>query len=78
MLVEPDLIEKARAADPQAFNELVAAYRKRTMGTISRLIGRPEDVEDVALAIGAETASVMVTSRCFRAVALPAHGECGL
>jgi RNA polymerase sigma-70 factor (ECF subfamily) len=26
----------------------VLAYRKRIMGTISRLIGRPEDVEDVA------------------------------
>ncbi|MDQ2843937.1 MAG: sigma-70 family RNA polymerase sigma factor [Acidobacteriota bacterium] len=48
MLVEPDLIEKARTADPEAFNQLVTAYRKRTMGTISRLIGRPEDVEDVA------------------------------
>ncbi len=48
MLVEPELIERARAADPQAFNEIVQAYRKRILGTISRLIGRPEDVEDVA------------------------------
>ena len=48
MLVEPELIEKARAADGQAFNEIVLAYRKRILGTISRLIGRPEDVEDVA------------------------------
>jgi RNA polymerase sigma-70 factor (ECF subfamily) len=48
MLVEPELIERARAADGQAFNEIVLAYRKRILGTISRLIGRPEDVEDVA------------------------------
>ncbi len=48
MLVEPELIERARAADAKAFNELVLAYRKRILGTISRLIGRPEDVEDVA------------------------------
>lgn len=48
MLVEPELIEKARGGDSQAFNEMVLAYRKRILGTISRLIGRPEDVEDVA------------------------------
>ena len=48
MLVEQELIEKARAHDDAAFNQLVLAYRKRILGTISRLIGRPEDVEDVA------------------------------
>jgi RNA polymerase sigma-70 factor (ECF subfamily) len=48
MLVEPDVIERARGADSQAFNQIVLAYRKRIFGTISRLIGRPEDVEDVA------------------------------
>jgi RNA polymerase sigma-70 factor (ECF subfamily) len=47
MLVEQELIERARAGDAAAFNELVLAYRKRILGTISRLIGRPEDVEDV-------------------------------
>lgn len=47
MLVEQELIEKARAGDPAAFNQIVLAYRKRILGTISRLIGRPEDVEDV-------------------------------
>jgi RNA polymerase sigma-70 factor, ECF subfamily len=47
MLVEPELIEKARSGDAIAFNQLVLAYRKRILGTISRLIGRPEDVEDV-------------------------------
>lgn len=48
MLVEPELIEKARAGDAGAFNQMVLAYRKRILGTISRLIGHPEDVEDVA------------------------------
>jgi RNA polymerase sigma-70 factor (ECF subfamily) len=48
MLVEQEVVEKARAGDPSAFNQMVLAYRKRVLGTISRLIGRPEDVEDVA------------------------------
>lgn len=48
MLVEQDLIEKARGGDSSAFNQVVLAYRRRILGTISRLIGRPEDVEDVA------------------------------
>ena len=48
MLVDAELIERARAADGQAFSQIVTAYRKRILGTISRLIGRPEDVEDVA------------------------------
>ncbi|MCX6590907.1 MAG: RNA polymerase sigma factor [Acidobacteria bacterium] len=47
MLVELELIERARSGDDAAFNEMVRAYRKRILGTISRLIGRPEDVEDV-------------------------------
>src|SRR3954463_12793059 len=48
MLVEFELIERARAGDDAAFNQIVLGYRKRILGTISRLIGRPEDVEDVA------------------------------
>ncbi len=47
MLVEADAIERARCGDDAAFNEIVLAYRKRILGTIARLIGRPEDVEDV-------------------------------
>jgi len=38
MLVEQQLIEKAREGDPGAFNQIVTAYRKRILGTISRLI----------------------------------------
>jgi len=48
MLVEFELIQKAQHGDSAAFNQVVSAYRRRILGTISRLIGRPEDVEDVA------------------------------
>jgi RNA polymerase sigma-70 factor (ECF subfamily) len=48
MLVEFELIQKAQQGDSAAFNQVVTAYRRRILGTISRLIGRPEDVEDVA------------------------------
>jgi RNA polymerase sigma-70 factor (ECF subfamily) len=47
MLVDFDLIERARSGDDGAFNQIVQSYRKRILGTIARLIGRPEDVEDV-------------------------------
>ncbi len=47
MLVEPEVITRAQAGEPAAFNELVRAYRKRILGTVFRLIGRQEDVEDV-------------------------------
>jgi RNA polymerase sigma-70 factor, ECF subfamily len=47
MLVEFELIERARGGDDAAFNQVVLAYRKRILGTISRLISRSEDVEDV-------------------------------
>jgi RNA polymerase sigma-70 factor (ECF subfamily) len=48
MLVEFELLQQAQRGDAQAFNQVVTAYRRRILGTISRLIGRPEDVEDVA------------------------------
>jgi RNA polymerase sigma-70 factor (ECF subfamily) len=47
MLVDFELIERARSGDDAAFNQVVQAYRKRILGNIARLIGRPEDVEDV-------------------------------
>jgi len=47
MLVDFTLIERATKGDDTAFNEIVRAYRRRILGTIGRLIGRPEDVEDV-------------------------------
>jgi RNA polymerase sigma-70 factor (ECF subfamily) len=46
--VDFELIQRARSGDDSAFNQIVSTYRKRIMGTIARLIGRPEDVEDVA------------------------------
>src|ERR1051325_190953 len=48
MLVDFELIKRAQKGDNAAFNEIVLAYRKRILGTITRLIARPEDVEDVA------------------------------
>jgi RNA polymerase sigma-70 factor, ECF subfamily len=48
MLVEFELIQRAQKGDSAAFNQVVTSYRRRILGTISRLIGRPEDVEDVA------------------------------
>ena len=50
MLVDPTLIERARAGDEGAFNEVVLAYRRRVLGTIYRLIGHRDDVEDVGQA----------------------------
>src|ERR1041385_7983317 len=47
MLVDFEPIKRAQAGDGAAFNEVVLAYRKRILGTIARLISRPEDVEDV-------------------------------
>src|SRR6202521_2288189 len=47
MLVDFELIARAQKGDSAAFNEVVLAYRKRIMGTIARLIARPEDGEDV-------------------------------
>jgi RNA polymerase sigma-70 factor (ECF subfamily) len=48
MLVEFDVIRRAQNGDSAAFNDVVLVYRKRILGTIARLIARPEDVEDVA------------------------------
>jgi RNA polymerase sigma-70 factor, ECF subfamily len=47
MLVDAKLIERAKDGDDAAFNEIVVASRRRVLGTIARLIGRREDVEDV-------------------------------
>src|SRR5512136_180057 len=47
MLVDFELISSARQGDDAAFGRIVQAYRKRILGTITRLIARQEDVEDV-------------------------------
>jgi RNA polymerase sigma-70 factor (ECF subfamily) len=48
MLVDFEVVERAQKGDVAAFNEIVTVYRKRIIGTITRLIARTEDVEDVA------------------------------
>jgi len=48
MLVDFELIRRAQRGDSAAFNDIVLAYRKRILGTITRCIARSEDVEDVA------------------------------
>ena len=47
MLVDFEVVRRAQSGDATAFNELVTTYRKRILGTVYRLIGRQEDVEDV-------------------------------
>ncbi len=81
MLVEPELIERARTGEASAFNQLVLAYRKRILGTISRLIGRPEDVEDVAQEVFVRLyylAGSASEGGGIRTVAVPVDGECFL
>lgn len=48
MTADPKLVERAQSGDDAAFNELAFGCRKKVLGIIARLIGRPEDVEDVA------------------------------
>ncbi len=48
MLVDFEVVRKAQDGDAGAFNEVVTSYRRRIMGTVARMINRPEDVEDVA------------------------------
>ena len=47
MAVDFELIRRAQHGDTAAFNEVVQTHRRRILGTVSRLINRPEDVEDV-------------------------------
>jgi len=47
MLIEFELLEEARHGSDAAFSRVVEAYRRRILGTIARLIGHPDDVEDV-------------------------------
>jgi RNA polymerase sigma-70 factor (ECF subfamily) len=47
MLVDPETIRRAQAGDAAAFNEIVHAYKKRILGTIYRLIGYGDDIEDI-------------------------------
>lgn len=48
MNADLQLVERAQSGDEAAFNELVSGCRKRVLSIVARLIGKPEDVEDVA------------------------------
>ena len=48
MNVDPQLVVRAQSGDSAAFNEVVGLCRKRVMSIVGRLIGKPEDIEDVA------------------------------
>ena len=47
MRVTPEDLQTAQAGDAAAFNRIVLAYRGKVIATIGRMIGRPEDAEDV-------------------------------
>lgn len=47
MSVTPDTIRQVQAGDGDAFALLVQTYRQRIFGTIYRLVGRGQEVEDV-------------------------------
>lgn len=42
------LVERARSGDPEAFGELVRTFNPRILGSLYRIIGRREEVEDAA------------------------------
>src|SRR3954468_15557533 len=45
---EARFIERLRARDERAFNELVKKYERRVFGLLLRLIGRRDEAEDLA------------------------------
>ena len=47
MSVSPDIIRQVQAGDGDAFAQVVKTYRQRVFGTIYRLTGRAQEVEDI-------------------------------
>ena len=47
MQIEASTIRRAQQGDAEAFNEIVRNCQKRVLGTVYRLIGQHDDVEDV-------------------------------
>ena len=47
MTVQPELIRQAQAGDGAAFASIVRNYKQRIFGSVYRLLGRTDDVEDV-------------------------------
>src|ERR671922_2585411 len=44
----PGLLERLRAEEPRAFEELVIAYQHRVFGVALRMLGRRADAEEIA------------------------------
>ncbi len=47
MAAQPELIRQAQQGDDAAFAQIIQTYRQRIFGTVYRLTGRPDEVEDV-------------------------------
>ena len=47
MAAQPELIRQAQQGDNAAFAQIIQTYRRRIFGTVYRLTGRPDEVEDV-------------------------------
>lgn len=47
MTVDPEIIRQAQTGDDAAFGAVVQTYKKRVFGTVYRMLGRRDDVEDV-------------------------------
>jgi RNA polymerase sigma-70 factor, ECF subfamily len=47
MTLQPDLIRQAQAGDGAAFATIVRTYKQRIFGSVYRLLGRSDEVEDV-------------------------------
>lgn len=47
MAAQPELIRQAQDGDNAAFAQIIQTYRQRIFGTVYRLTGRPDEVEDV-------------------------------
>ena len=47
-LNEPELIERSRRGDLEAFNTIVAAYQNQVYGLCLRMLGSPQAAEDAA------------------------------
>lgn len=45
--VTPEVIRQAQAGDGAAFGAIVRVYKQRIYGSVYRLLGRPDEVEDV-------------------------------
>ena len=47
MSVDPEIIRQAQNGDEAAFGAVFRAYKQRVFGTVYRMIGRRDVVEDV-------------------------------